>query len=101
MNVYIASKEELAEVVQKSVKQLLKKELPSLLRKAKRKEWLNTNELMDLTGWSRRTCQYLRDEGKIPFSQEGRRILYPMDGIEEYLRSNLITTYKENCEKDG
>lgn len=90
MNTYISSKEELNETVTQAVKELFKQELPSLIRKATRKEWLTTNELMELTGWSRRTIQYLRDENKIPFSQEGRRILYPTDGIEEYFRSNQI-----------
>lgn len=90
METYIASKEELNETVSEAVKELFNQELPSIIRKATRKDWLNTNELMELTGWSRRTIQYLRDERRIPFSQEGRRILYPTEGIEEYLRSNQI-----------
>lgn len=95
MNIYISTKDELKEVVNNAVKELIQQELPTLLRKAKRKEWINTNELMKLTGWSRRTVQYLRDEKRIPFSQEGRRILYPMEGIEEYLKSNQITPHGE------
>ena len=90
MNTYIATKDELSEIVFKAVKTLLTQELPSILRKAKRKPWMNTDELMELTGWSRRTCQYLRDHKKIPFSQEGRKILYPTDGIEKYLSDNKI-----------
>jgi excisionase family DNA binding protein len=90
MQAYIATKKELDETVRKAVAELLKSELPTLLRKVNRKEWLNTNELMELTGWSRRTVQYLRDENKIPYSQEGRRILYRTSDIEEYLESNLI-----------
>lgn len=90
MNIYLTSKEELKETVSKAVKEFCKQELPSILRKASRKEWINTDELMELTGWSRRTIQYLRDKKRIPFSQEGRRILYPMDGIEAYLKENQI-----------
>lgn len=90
MRPYIFTKEELQETVRKAVNELFQKELPDILRKAKRKPWINTNELMELTGWSRRTVQYLRDKKRIPFSQEGHRILYPTDGIEEYLRSNQI-----------
>jgi hypothetical protein len=90
MDAYITSKEELNNTVREAVEDLLQKELPSLLRKAKRKEWINTNELMELTGWSRRTIQYLRDKREIPFSQKKHRILYPMDGIEEYLRANQV-----------
>lgn len=90
MEAYITSKEELNETVKEAVQELLQEELPSLLRKVKRKTWMNTNELMEFTGWSRRTIQYLRDNKRIPFSQEGHRILYPTDGIEAYLKSNQI-----------
>jgi excisionase family DNA binding protein len=91
MNIYISTKDELKEVVNTAVKQLLEKELPRIIRKAKRKEWLSTNEVMELLDCSRRTMQYLRDEGRIPYSQEGRRILYHIDDIEEYLKNNKIT----------
>lgn len=93
MTTYIPTKEELNAIVSKAVKEVFEKELPSMLRKAKRKPWINTDELMELTGWSRRTCQYLRDERRIPFTQEGRKILYPMDGIEKYLEGNKIDPY--------
>lgn len=96
MNAYITTKEELSELVYQSVKELFEKELPTLIRKSKRKPWLTTDELMELTGWSRRTCQYLRDERRIPFSQEGRKILYPTDGIEEYLKTNRVEPRGEN-----
>ena len=92
MNLYITSKQELEEVIKKAVTELFEMELPAIIRKINRKEWLNTEELMEMTGWSRRTLQYLRDKRRIPFSQEGRRILYPTDGIEEYLKSNLLRT---------
>ena len=95
MNIYISSKDELKEVVNTAVKQLLEKELPSIIRKAKRKEWLSTTEVMELLDCSRRTMQYLRDEKRIPFSQEGRRILYHIDDIEEYLKRNKITPSDE------
>lgn len=94
MNVFITSKQDLKETVNDAVKQLIERELPSLIRKAQLKEWMNTDELMEFTGWSRRTIQYLRDKKRIPFSQEGRRILYPTDGIEKYLRSNQIDPHK-------
>lgn len=90
MNAFIPTKEEMEATVKRAVVELFEKELPSIIRKANRKDWINTNELMELTGWSRRTIQYLRDEKRIPFSQEGKRILYPTNGIEEYLRSNQI-----------
>ena len=90
MNAYISSKDELTTIVNEAVRELLEQALPTLIRKAKRKEWLTTEELMELTGWSRRTLQYLRDKRRIPFSQEGRRILYKTEDVEAYLQSNKI-----------
>jgi hypothetical protein len=51
MNVYITSKEELTKVVYQAVKKVFDEELPSAVRKASRKAWITTNELMELTGW--------------------------------------------------
>lgn len=90
MQAFISTKEELQEAVNQAVETILIQKLPSLIRRSTRKNWLTTEDLIELTGWSRRTIQYLRDQRRIPFSQEGRRILYPTDGIEEYLRSNQI-----------
>ena len=90
MNTYIATKSELTQIVHEAVRKLIDETLPSLIRKATRKEWLTTEDLMDLTGWSRRTLQYLRDERRLPFSQEGRRILYKTEDVEAYLASNKI-----------
>lgn len=69
---------------------MLKRELPKALNKAIKKEWITTDEFMDLTGWSRRTIQYIRDKRKIRFFQEGRRILYSWEDIERYLEENSI-----------
>lgn len=90
MQTYIATKSELVQIINGAVRELLENCLPNLIRKAKRKEWLTTEELMELTGWSRRTLQYLRDKRRIPFSQEGRRILYKTEDVEAYLRNNKI-----------
>lgn len=94
MNQFITSEEVLEKTVRNTVESILSEELPVIIRKAKLKPWMNTNELMEFTGWSRRTIQYLRDEKRIPFSQEGRKILYPTAGIELHLRENLIDPYK-------
>jgi excisionase family DNA binding protein len=90
MQAYITSKSELEEIVNSAVQNLLEQELPRLLRKAKRKDWLTVEELSELTGWSKRTIYYLKSQNRIPYSQENHRILFPTDGIEEYLRSNQI-----------
>lgn len=81
---------EFKRILDQKLEKFYEKKLSHLEADKFHKPWLTTEELMDLTGWSRRTFQYLRDQRKIPFSQLGRKILYPRDGVEEFLRENLI-----------
>ncbi len=87
---YITSEEKLKEAVAETVSDILDQELPSIIRKSQRDEWLTSKELKSLTGWSYRTQKKLRDQNSIPFSQHGRKILYPTQGIEKFLRDHLL-----------
>ena len=90
MNTYITSKEELQSIVSKAIQDTVSELIPVLVRKATAKEFLTKEELMELTGWSSRTIQNLRDTRQIPYSQHGRKILYPYDGIIEFMKANHI-----------
>lgn len=90
MQAYVSTKEELQKAVAEAVAEIIDEKLPSIIRKANRSEWLTTKELKSLTGWSYRSQKHLRDTNQIPFSQHGRKIVYPTEGIEEFLRKNEI-----------
>lgn len=87
MQAYIPNKSELDEAIQKAVHSSMRQIVPELVRKATRKEYLTKEELIELTGFSSRKIQMLRDARAIPFTQHGRKILYPYDGIIKYLES--------------
>ena len=90
MNTYITTKEELQSIVSKAVQDTVSELVPKLVRKATAKEFLTKEELMKLTGWSNKTIQNLRDSRTIPFTQHGRKILYPYDGIIDFMKANHI-----------
>jgi len=64
--------------------------LPELVKQATAKPYLTKEELIDLTGWSSRSIQNLRDTNQIPYSKHGRKILYPRDGIMKFLEAHHI-----------
>lgn len=75
----------LEEVAERTADKVLSRALPKLIKEATRKEYLTVTDLQELTGWSRRTIQYLRDSRQIPFHQHGRRVLFKTDEIEDYI----------------
>ena len=87
---FVAERNELEYYFDKRVREILKEEIPKLLKDLGKKEWLTKQELMKLTGWSGRTIQHMRDTRQIPYSQHGRKILYPRQGILEFLEEHYI-----------
>jgi excisionase family DNA binding protein len=99
MNAYIPDKETLEELinnaVSSSVKETVDEALPEAIRKATRKKWLNTDEVMEMLGCSRRHVQHLRDSGRLPFVQKRRTIRYDVDEVEAYLQRGKVEATKE------
>jgi biotin operon repressor len=62
---------------------------------AKTDEWISGEEAMKkLRISSKTTLQKLRDEGKIRFSQRGKKmILYDLNSINEYLNKHAKNTF--------
>jgi len=84
----ITFSDDVLEQFTKAIKEAVKEELPKY-KDSFRKDWLDTQEVMEMLNVSRRTVQNYRNEGKIPYSQHGRNILYPKVGIEEFLIKNM------------
>jgi len=87
---FVAERKELEHYFDKRVREILKEEITKLLKHLGQNEWLTKEELMKLTGWSGRTIQHMRDSQQIPYSQHGRKILYPRKGIIDFLEAHHI-----------
>lgn len=92
-NITIQFDADLLQTFENLIKEAVKEQLPQL-RNSFQKNWLSTEEVMEMMNVSRRTVQNYRDEGKISYSQDGRKILYPRESIEKYLRENMIKAYR-------
>ena len=88
--IIVSNKSQLKELIAEVFQAEVKTTLPELVKEATAKPWLTKEELMDLTGWSSRTIQHMRDSNQIPYSKHGRKILYPRKGILEFLEDHHI-----------
>ncbi len=94
-NVFIPTESKFREILNDTVDAILEARIPEIIRKANRKEILTTAEFQELTGCSYRVQQYLRNEGKIPFSQEGRKIFYKTTDVEKFMADRRIEAREE------
>jgi len=89
-NVVILPESKVKELFASELESILKSRIPQIIRQANRKEYLTTGEVEELTGISSRMQKYHRDEGNLPFSQEGRKIIYRTEDIEQFLDERRV-----------
>lgn len=90
MDTFLPTRSEYKELVTEAVNEAIKRELPRLVRQATRKRFLGTEEAMELLGCSRKHLYYLRSEGALPYSKEGKKIIYDINDIEQYIEDNRV-----------
>lgn len=95
MNAYIPTKEDLDKIVQRAVSRAVDERLPHAIRKAKRKQWLTTDDVMELLSCSRRHIQHLRDSEQLTYTQSGRTIRYNIDDVEAFLDNGKVERYTD------
>ena len=91
MTAYITTREELHQAVHEAFETVLKDRLPAIISEATAKPYLTKEELMQLTGWSSRCLQNLRDTNQIPFVQHGYKILYPRTEILKFFEDHRFS----------
>lgn len=89
-NVVILPESKVKELFKSELEAVLKDRIPAIIRQANRKPYLTTAELEELTGMSSPTQKYHRDSGNLPYSQEGRRILYRTEDVEKFLSERRV-----------
>ena len=88
----IITEEEVQEIVRKAVKEVFQERETKSRALNDQPPFLTGKKLQDMTGWSSRTLQQLRDTKQIPFIQHGRKILYPTQELIQALNKFKIKT---------
>ena len=90
----IITDDDLDLMIQIAVEKALIKSINSLEDKLIKHSYLTKTEVIELTGWSDKTIQNLRDHKQIPYTKHGRKILYPAKGIYDFLKLNTVEVSK-------
>ena len=89
-NVAILPENKIRQIFAEELEAILTRRIPAIVRQANRKEYLTTSEVEELTGLSSRLQAYHRTEGNLPFSQEGRKIIYKTCDVERFIEERRI-----------
>lgn len=77
--------------VQAAVEAALTNALPGVIRRAALPPYLTKAQLVELTGWSARKVDYLREKRRLPFTQHGRKVLFATADVEAFLAEGHVS----------
>jgi len=92
MELIITHPEKIQELVDAAVSKAVSEVLPKVYRQMYKKPVYTNEEVCELLGVSKRHLQYLRDTEQISFIQNGRKILYRAEDLENFFNTNHITS---------
>lgn len=93
--VVILPESKIKELFQGELEKMLKARIPEIIRQANRKTYLTTADVEELTGLSSRAQKYHRDQENLPYSQDGRKIIYRTDDVEKFIDSRKVLRSKK------
>lgn len=94
-NVIILPESKFRQILNEELDTILESRIPEIIRRSNRKEYITTAEFKELTGCSHRMQQYYREEGIIPYSQEGRKIFYKTTDVEKFMKDRRVNVDQE------
>lgn len=89
-NLIISSKEDIREILTDIIEKSISSKIPEIVKKASRKDYYTIDEVCKMLEVSRRHLQYLRDSGQISFVQNGRKIYFKAEDLDEFFDANYI-----------
>lgn len=96
MDLLISNPKEIEQLVNNAVYHAVSKVLPEVFRKMHKKPIYSNDEVCELLKVSKRHLQYLRDTGQINFVQNGRKIYYRAEDLENFFNMNRIASEVKN-----
>jgi hypothetical protein len=83
----------LTKIIEKAVREAISEEMSDIhkiIRQGITPQYMTKEKVIELTGWSGRTIQHLRDTNQIDYIQHGRKILYPTDALYIFFENHRI-----------
>ena len=85
----------LAQAIRPAVVEVLAEVLPEQVRRALAPPYYTKKALMDLTGYSARKVEYMKERREIDHCKVGRLTVFPREAVHAYLDAGLVPARKK------
>lgn len=90
MEAYIPTKSEFQKAIAEAVEKAVCDKIPEIVKKSTQKDVYTQDEVCKLLNVTRRHLLYLRNSGQINFIQNGRKIYYRAEDLQNFFDENYI-----------
>lgn len=90
MNLIEINTEQLVAVLTKTIESVILSELPKIKQSQNTKLVYTIEDVCEMFQVSKRHLQYLRDSGAIGYVQNGRKILFRYEDLDEFFNKNYV-----------
>jgi hypothetical protein len=88
--IIVTDRETLESAVTDAVRRVMLGAVPAVLREADKPEWMSRDQVCETYGLTPRQLTYMRNNGRIEYTQHGRRILYNRESIEHWIEEGRV-----------
>jgi hypothetical protein len=88
--VIVTDRETLESTVADVVRRIMLGTVPDVLREAEKPEWMSRDQVCKTYGLTPRQLTYMRNNGRIEYTQHGRRILYNRESLEKWVDEGRV-----------
>lgn len=88
--VIVTDRETLESTLADVVRRVMLRSVPDVLREAEKPEWMSRDQACETYGLTPRQLTYMRNNGRITYTQHGRRILYERESLEKWIEEGRV-----------
>jgi len=88
--VIVTDRQTLEETVAEVVQRVVLERVPDAIREANQPEWLSRESVCERYDLTPRQLTYMRNNGRVEYTQHGRRILYNRESLDQWIDEGRV-----------
>ncbi len=92
--ILVTDSQDLQDLISEAVRKAVAEAVPPAVERATQKRWLSTQEAVEYLGCSKRQLLYWKSQGKVAYSQHGRKVFFDCHSLDDFLAQGYVPRRK-------